>query len=688
MYKYYTVPKNVIGRNKMKKKLSLLLTLLLVIASIPFAAFADDQSTIDITILGTSDLHGRIYPYEYATGTDDVDAGLAKVATVVKDLRAKNPNSILFDCGDTLQDNSSELFNDLAVHPMIQAMNQIGYDAWVLGNHEFNFGLNFLNKNIAAFKGATLSANIYKEADNTRFVAPYKIFDIKGVRVAVVGITPPSIPLWEASTPDHFAGLKFTNVVDETTKVLKELEGKYDVLVGAYHIGPQGEYDYQGIDEVAKNFPQFDVIYGGHAHTQYTNEINGVKLIEPGKYGWAIGKTDLKLEKVDGKWSVKAVTVENIQTAKVEADKAIIDSFKTVHDQSLEEANKVVGQISADFIASPDYYTGDAKVTTLPTSQIKDTAVVDLINDVQTYYAKADVSSAALFKFDSNLKKGVFKKKDVAFIYMYDNTLMGVNITGENLLKYMEWSANYYNTFGKDDLTVSFNPEVRGYNYDMLSGINYDIDISKPSGSRIVNATINGKPVDMKKSYKLALNNYRFGTLLSLKLITMDDKYYDSYTALQDKGRVRDLIISYTQDVMKGNLTPHVDNNWKLIGTNFETSPYAGQVKDLLKNNTVSLPTSEDGRTLNVKSLTLTELTAAGHIKAVDPVKPAEPVKPADPVKPAETVKAKVYTVQVGDMLWKIAKKFNTTWQELQKLNKLSNPNLILPGQVLVVPAN
>lgn len=665
----------------MKKKLSLLLTLLLVVVSIPFGAFADDQSTIDITILGTSDLHGRIYPYEYATGTDDVDAGLAKVSTVVKDLRAKNPNSILFDCGDTLQDNSSELFNGLAVHPMIQAMNQIGYDAWILGNHEFNFGLDFLNKNIAAFKGTVLSANIYK-ADKTRYVAPYKIFDIKGVKVAVVGITPPSIPVWEASTPDHFAGLTFTNVVDETTKVLKELEGKYDVLVGAYHIGPQGEYDYQGIEEVAKNFPQFDVIYGGHAHSQYTNEINGVKLIEPGKYGWAIGKTDIKLEKVDGKWSVKTVAVENVKTDKAEADKTITDAFKFVHDQSIEEANKVVGKITADFIASPDYYTGAAKVTTLPTAQIKDTPVMDLVNEVQKYYAKADISSAALFKTDSNLVKGDFKKKDVAFIYMYDNTLMGVNITGENLLKYMEWSADYYNTFKEGDLTVSFNPNIRSYNYDMFSGINYSIDISKPSGSRIVNATINGKPVDLKKTYKLAVNNYRFGTLLTLKLVTMEDKYYDSYNALGDKGRVRDLIIAYTQDVKKGNLTPTVDNNWKLIGTDFETSPYASQVKELLKAGTVTLPTSEDGRTPNVKSLTLAELTAAGHIK------PVEVTKPVETVKPVETAKTKTYTVVTGDVLWKIAQKFNTTWQELQKLNKLTNPNLILPGQVLVVPAN
>ncbi len=652
----------------MKKKLSLMLSLLLILVAIPFTSFADDQTVIDITILGTSDLHGRIYPYEYATDSKDTDAGLAKVSTVVKELRADNPNSILFDCGDTLQDNSAELFNDMPVHPMIDALNMIGYDAWVLGNHEFNFSMDFLNKNIAGFKGTVLASNIYNTADDTRFVAPYKIFDIQGVRVAVVGMMPPNVPIWEASTPDHFKGLKFTDVLEETGKVLKELDGKYDVLVGAYHIGPEGEHGYDGIDLVAENYPQFDVIFGGHAHSQYTNEINGVKLIEPGKYGWAVGKSDISLEKVDGKWTVKTVSVENVQTADADADPEILEAFKYVHERSLEEANKEVGQITADFIPSPDYYTGSDEVTTLPTAQITDTPVIDLINEVQMYYSKADISSAALFNFGSNLKEGVFKKKDVAFIYKYDNTLMGVNITGENLLKYMEWSANYFNTYQDGDLTISFNPDVRGYNYDMFSGINYDIDISKPSGSRIVNATIGGKPVDLNKTYKLAVNNYRFGTLISLDLVTMDDKYYDSYSEMQDNGRVRDLIIAYTQDVKKGTLTPTVDNNWKIIGTNYANSPYLPMVKEMLKNGTLTLPASEDGRTPNVKAINVSDLMNSGLIK--------------------ETAKGSVYEVKAGDALWKIAQKYKTTWQVLQELNQLKNPNLIFPGQMLTVPAN
>ncbi len=650
----------------MKKHLSILLVLVLVLSTMPLT-FGEATDVVDLTILGTSDLHGRIYPYEYATDSVDKDAGLAKVSTVVNEIRSEHPNTILFDCGDTLQDNSAELFNDLPVHPMIQAMNMIGYDAWVVGNHEFNFNLDFLKKNIKGFNGTTLAANIYKTDTGERFVEPYKIFDVKGVKVAIVGMMPPNVPIWEASTPDHFKGLEFTDVLEETGKVLKEIEGQYDVLIGAYHIGPEGEHGYDGIEKVAETYPEFDVIYGGHAHSKYTNEINGVQLIEPGRYGWAVAKSDISLEKKNGKWEITSLNVANVETQDAQPDQKILDAFKFVDDQSLEEANKVVGDITADFIESPDYYTGADEVTTLPTAQIKDTAVIDLINEVQMFYSDADVSSAALFNFGSNLKKGVFKKKDVAFIYKYDNTLMGVNITGENLLKYMEWSANYFNQMGKGDLTISFNPEVRGYNYDMFSGINYDINISKPSGERIENVTIDGKAIDKDHVYKLAVNNYRFGTLISLGLVTMEDKYFDSYTTYQDQGRVRDLIIKYTQEEKNGVLNPTVDNNWKITGTDVEPSYdlYQPIIKKMIKEGTIALPKSEDGRTPNVKSIQLNDLVKAGYT--------------ANPM-------SETYKVKAGDVLWKIAEKYGVTWQALQEMNHLNNPNMIFPSQELLIP--
>lgn len=555
--------------------------------------------------------------------------------TLVRQEKATNPNNLLIDCGDTLQDNSADLFNAKDVHPMIQAMNLMGYDAWTLGNHEFNFGMDFLNKNIAGFEGDVLSANIYKEGTEERFVEPYAIYEIEGVRVAVVGMIPPHIPVWEASTPEHFDGLEFMPVVEETKKVIEELEGKYDVLVGAYHIGPEGEHGYDGLDVVAENCSEFDVLFGGHAHAKYTNEINGVKIIERGKYGWALAKADITVTKEDGAYVVSEVVTENLETYEVKPDTEITEAFAYVHEASLADASTVVGQITADFIARPDYITGESDITTMPTSQLQDSAVIDLINEVQMYYSEAEVGSAALFNFGSNLVAGDFMKKDVAFIYKYDNTLIGVNITGANLKEYMEWSASYYNTYKAGDLTISFNPDIRGYNYDMFSGIDYKIDISKEAGNRIINPKINGEPIDDEAVYKLAVNNYRFGTIMNLGLVTEEDKYYDSYELMQDAGRIRALIIQYTQEVKGGVLEPTVDNNWEIIGEDIDSNPYKDEVYAMIADGDIMIPTSEDGRTLNVEAVNVTDLIADGV---------------------------------------------------LDELNALDDPNLIYPGQKIYLP--
>lgn len=563
-----------------------------------------------ITLLATSDLHGRIYPYEYAIDSEDSDAGIAKIATLIKAERAVNDNVVLMDLGDTVQDNSAELFNNFDIHPMIEALNMLDYDTWTLGNHEFNFQKSFLENNIATFEGATLAANIRNISDDDYYVEPYTIIEKDGIRVAVVGVLPPHVDTWESAAPEHFEGMYFTDPVKEARTAVDALEGKYDVLVGAIHIGPDGEYDFEGGKAIAEACPEFDVIFMGHKHDMIDNlEVNGVQLVEPGKYGAYLAKAEIGLKGNE----VVSVTAENIGTKSVEADQEILDYFAFVHEQSIADSNVVVGQVTADYVEGVDYITGESVMTTMPTTKMEDTALIDLINDVQLFYTGADFSSAAAFNDNMNLTEGDFKKKDVAFIYKYANTLNGVNITGANLKAYMEWSASFYNTYVPGDVTISFNQDVRGYNYDMFAGMTYDIDISKPAGERITNLmTADGSEIMDDQVYKLAVNNYRFGTLLNLELITNEDKYYDSYEEMQDAGRIRDLIIKYISEEKGGMATPTVDNNWKIIGADLEHE-LKDEIMDLIKSGEIVIPKTSDGRTPNIKSINVYDVIEDGY---------------------------------------------------------------------------
>ncbi|OQY34016.1 MAG: bifunctional metallophosphatase/5'-nucleotidase [Spirochaetaceae bacterium 4572_59] len=566
-----------------------------------------DLTEQTIAFGATADIHGRIYSYDYAIDSPDKDAGLTKVYTAIIQESAVHPNMILMDVGDTVQDNSAELFNDLDTHPMIQALNKMDYDVWVLGNHEFNFDRSFVDRNLLNFDGAVLSANIKEEMDGSHYAMPYKIFNVNGCRVGVIGILPPHIPEWEASSPSHFKGLQFEGTLVSVREAMAEMDGKYDVLVGAFHMGRTDDRGAEAVYDIADAVPEFSVIFGGHEHAKYVEERNGVAIIEPGKYGWALARADIHVKKEGDSWKVLNVNAFNVETKALPENPILQADFAYVHEQSIADANVVVGEISAEFVDGVDYLTGEDDISTMPRAQIEDTAVIDLINETQMFYSAADVSSAALFNFGSTLHKGDFKKKDVAYIYKYPNTLVAVNITGENLKAYMEWSASYYNTVKDGDLTISFNKDIRGYNYDMFSGVDYEIDLRRPAGERVKNVMFDGAPLDMAKTYKLAVNNYRFGTLTKLELVSPADKYYDSYEELQDAGRIRSLIIQYVQEEKGGVVDPDVDNNWKIIGFDFD-NPMIDTLIERVNAGSLTIPTSEDGRTLNIKSITAADL--------------------------------------------------------------------------------
>lgn len=663
-----------------RKKLSALLLALAMAISLAVPALAADE-TQTVTILQTSDLHGMINPYDYASNKES-KTSMAHAAAIIAAERKTDPNLLLIDTGDSTQANYIQEFKDEVPDPMIDALNYLDYDTWTLGNHEFNFGFNYVEKEIKEFKGTTLAGNIYQK-DGSRWLDAYQIFDVNGVKVAVFGIDAPHIPIWEKSDPTHYNNMTFTTPMEETGNILKELDGKADVMIGSVHYGLDGEYGTEGMREVAETYgDQIDALFIGHAHSVVDETINGIPVLEPGSNGQYVSKVTFSLTKKDGKWDVTKTDAGLIDCSTVTPDAAFLAKFKSLDEKSKALAAKQVGEVGETFLDPVELLPG------IPNAILQDNPVLDLINKVQMEQVGADVSLAALFDASSNLQKGPFLNRDSVKIYKYDNTLYGVKVTGKQLKAIMEQQAgSFFNQYQAGDVTISFNPDIRMYNYDEFAGVNYEIDISKPAGSRIQNVTYQGKPLSDTQTLVLALNNYRYGGLVTAGLLNESDVVYEG-------GAIRDMITDYVA-ALKTPLMPECDSNWKIVGADLN-DPQKDLIYEKVRSGEISIPTSEDGRTPNIASLNGPALRAAGKLPALTGEEAGTSTTPATPVAtPVTTPVATAggtYTVKSGDCLWSISQQFygtGTKWTVIYKANTaiIKNADDIQIGQILTIPA-
>jgi 2',3'-cyclic-nucleotide 2'-phosphodiesterase (5'-nucleotidase family) len=498
------------------------------------------------------------------------------------------------------------------------AMNEIGYDTWTLGNHEFNYGVPALEKIMSQFKGTVLAGNVTKP-DGKPLAAGYKIIEKGGVKVGIVGMTNPNITKWDAA---NLEGYKVESPITAARKVVDAIKGQVDVLVAVIHVGPTEEYDNDdGADVIAKAIPEFAAIIAGHLHSKIENRTeDGTLIVEPLNAGQNIAKVDIKVTKgangkfavADKKADVKSTIITIDNTVKPDAD--LVAKLKPYHDRAIADARTVIGKLQGGDLVAAEEVKG------IPTAQIQDTAMIDLINEVQMYYTGAKVSAAAAFSTTANIKAGDVTKAGVSAIYLYDNTLYKLQVTGAQLKKFMEWSASYYNTFKPGDVTLSFNENIRGYNYDMFDGVTYDVDVTKAPGSRITNLKwTNGNAVKDDEVFVLAVNNYRANTQLTAAAGIFKDEAKPVVLEKDVKGEiggVRELIADYITNVKKGVITPTVNNNWKVVGNSWDLGRRALAVK-LINEGKLTLPLSADGRTPNVKSLTWDDITKLGY-KNVD----------------------------------------------------------------------
>ncbi len=570
------------------------------------AAFVFAETT-NITILETSDLHGAIYPFNYSTN-EAKENGLAKAASVIKAERSKDPSLILVDCGDNMQDNFIQEFRFDKKNPMVASFNALGYDMHVLGNHEFNFEFASFENILKQYGAPVIACNVYKD-DGSRYFEPWLIKEVNGVKVGLIGIFAPHIDRWESSTPDHFRGMTFGNPMEELGKVLPEIEGKADVLVVVAHYGLEGEYGTTGMDKVADVYgDKVSAFLIGHAHSVINQKSSsGAVILEPGSKGEYVSKVTITVsnDNDEGKWVVTDKKGENLSVKGIEADGDILKIAKKANDKSLKLANKVVGKVNADMI-SEVWWNG---LEGIPSAKVEDTALVDLINTVQMHCTGATVSQASLFVENTNLTKGKFIAGDTLKVYKYPNNILySVKITGAQLKEIMEiYAGDYFNQYKEGDVTISFNENIRGYNYDMFAGVDYEINIANPKGSRIENIMYQGAPLKDDEEILFALNDYRFKALVADGIISNDPaNYTDTATS------VCDFITDYVKAQKKG-LDAECDHNWKITGFNPDPSQ-AEKVYAKVKSGEIKVPTSENGRTTNVKALNYYELKEQGLV--------------------------------------------------------------------------
>ncbi|HEY5892010.1 MAG TPA: bifunctional UDP-sugar hydrolase/5'-nucleotidase [Chthoniobacterales bacterium] len=523
---------------------------------------AETTSRAHITILSTTDLHGHIDPIDYYTNKP-ANTGLAKVATVVKKARKSDPDLLLLDSGDTIQGTPLVYYhnrkNNAPSDPMMLAMNALRYDAMTLGNHEYNFGLDVLDKARSEAKFPWLSANTYFASTHKTAYSPYLIKEIQGVRVAVLGLTTPGIPVWE--NPENFKGLEFRDAAAEAKKwvpILREKE-RADVVVVAMHMGIEEDLatgqrwptnipnENAGV-AIANTVPGIDVILMGHTHREIPSlYINGILLTQADRWGDCVARADLYLEKKGepSSWKVIARAARTIPIDEAVApDPEIIALNEPYHRETQAWLDKVIGDCPADVSAASGY--------------TQDTALLDLIQRVQLDASGADVSLAATFNPRARIAKGPVTVRDIASLYIYENTLVVLDITGAQFKEALEYSARFFRPYepGKSAAYL-VDKRIPGYNFDVAEGVDYEIDLTRRQGERIRNLTFHGKPLDPGQKLKLAVNNYRYNGGGGYTM------FKNAPILSKSSEEIRDLIIAWVEK--HGVIPTEATNNWKIV---------------------------------------------------------------------------------------------------------------------------
>jgi 2',3'-cyclic-nucleotide 2'-phosphodiesterase/3'-nucleotidase len=552
-------------RNSFKTiSLLLLLPLLALLAfslSGSSAASPAAAARAHITIMATTDLHGNILPLDYYTNKPD-NRGLALAATIIKQARKENPNLLLVDSGDTIQGTPLVYYhnkkNNAPPDPMMLAMSALKYDAMAVGNHEYNFGLQVLGKARSEAKFPWLSANTYKKGTDETAYDPFIVREVNGVKVGILGLTTPGVPVWE--NVQNYAGLEFREPVSEAKKwvtVLREKE-RVDLLVVAMHMGLEEDLrtgdrnpgqvpNENAAISIARQVPGIDIILMGHTHREIPAVfINGVLLAQANHWGRHVARADVYLEKNEGGgWHVAAKAARTIPLDdRVVADAEVAKLVEPYDRETQAWLGRAIGESAAELSAE------DAR--------FRDTAILDLIQRVQLEAGRADVSMAASFNPEARIAKGAVTVRDIAGLYIYENTLVTLEVTGQQLKDALEHSAKYFRAYVPGKMASDLIDEkIPGYNFDIAEGVTYDLDITKPLGQRILNLRFKGQPLNPAQKLRLVTNNYRVNGGGGYSM------YKGAPVVYRSSEEIRELIIDWVERHKQIPVEP--TNNWRLL---------------------------------------------------------------------------------------------------------------------------